>query len=103
MVNPDAVRKLLGDLPGLRMSDIHHVTSFRCYRRTSDDEMQTLIVEIHDAGPDVTPELRYSCMALTEDGRFATGNPGRSIEEALAIVHWGELDQPAKEGWKYWR
>src|SRR5437870_4059510 len=104
MINPDEVRTRLTRLSGLNMDEIYHVTTFRCYRRASSGAMQTVIVEIHDAGPDGPADLRYSCMALAEDGQFATGNPGPSVEVAFAIVHWGELDRPPvdKGDWHYW-
>ena len=105
MISPDAVREQLRRLPGLNMDEIQHVTTFRCYRRTRDGDMQAVIVDVLDAGPDGPADLRYSCKAITEDGRFASGNPGKTITEALAVVHWGNLDQPPEDkgAWTYWR
>jgi hypothetical protein len=104
MLSPDHVRELLLRLPGLNMDEIYHVTTFRCYRRSRETSMQEVIVEILDMGPNAQADLRYSCHASTEDGRFATGNPGKTIDEALAIVHWGDLDRPPQAGTPpHWR
>jgi hypothetical protein len=87
------------------MDEIHHVTTFRCYRRTRAGEVQAVIIDVLDMGLDAPGDLRFSCHAITEDGRFAGGNPGRTLEEALAIVHWNQLDLPPEDtgAWKYWR
>ena len=90
MLSPDNIRAQLLKLPGLNMDEVYHVTTFRCYRRTKAGDTQLVIVEILDMGPQ-HPLVRYHCVALTEDGRFATGNPADSIDVALAIVHWAIL------------
>jgi hypothetical protein len=97
MTSPDQMRALLKRLPGLNFDEIYHVTTFRCYRRTPSNEMQVVIVEIQDLGPE-HPDIRYTCTAISEDKRFATGNPASSIEGALAIVHWGDLEASQSRG-----
>ena len=65
MTSPDDIRKQLKKLAGLNLDEMYHVTSFRCYRRTRNNETQTVIVEIHDGGPEAPADLRYSCHAIT--------------------------------------
>jgi hypothetical protein len=102
MMNPDTIRASLLKQHGLNMEEIYQVTTFRCYRTAANGVPQTVIVNVLDAGPDVPSDLRYSCVALTQEGHFAAGNPGGTIDEALAIVHWGQLDRPP-EHTNYWR
>jgi hypothetical protein len=79
--------------------EVHHKTSFQCFRRAKDGSDQDVTVEIWDAGPDVNPNLRYTCVAKAVDGRSATGNPDFSIDAVLTHVHWSELDaETPKEG-----
>lgn len=73
--------------------EVYHKTSFECSRKAKDGSEQEVLVEILDAGPDVEkPQLRYQCVATTKDGKIATGNPADSIDVALSIVHWHDLD-----------
>ena len=72
--------------------EVYHKTSFECYRKAKDGSEQEVLVEILDAGPDVDPQRRYQCVATTKDGKIATGNPAASIDVALSIVHWHDLD-----------
>ncbi len=46
-------------------------------------------MDILDAGPDVNKQLRYHCVAMSEDGKMASGNPptfgtGSSLAERAA-------------------
>ena len=74
--------------------EVYQKTSFECSRLTSTGTHQTVTVEILDAGSQVNPELRYQCVVTRQDGRQTTGNTASSIEDALSIVHWTELDLP---------
>lgn len=74
------------------MFEVYHKDSFECIRNLGTGEMQTVEVTILDAGPDGDPQLRYRCVATTQDGKMATGNPADSIDMAVMIVHWQELD-----------
>ncbi len=71
--------------------EIYHKTSFWGYRRNAKGEDQTVAVDILDMGSG-TGDNRYSCVATTEDGKMATGNPASSIDVAISIVHWQEFD-----------
>lgn len=72
--------------------EVYHKVSFQCYRKAKDGRVQEVLVEIHDSGPDHSPN-RYHVVATSVDGRSASGNPGDSIDVALAFVHWWELDK----------
>ena len=74
--------------------EVYHKTSFECYRHTKDGGIQTVTVDILDMGPE-KGDLRYTCVAKSEDGRMATGNPARSVDEVLPTVHWFDLDRDA--------
>lgn len=73
--------------------EVYQKTSFVCYRDAKDGSVQEVLVDILDAGIGVEPQLRYSCIARTKDGKVATGNPASSIDAMLSIVHWYKLDQ----------
>jgi hypothetical protein len=77
---------------GIGFSEVYQVHAFECYRTRDDGQMQTVQVRILDAGLSAK-QPRYRCYAKAGDGRNATGNPGDSIEAALAVVHWGDLDR----------
>ncbi len=72
--------------------EVYHKTNFECIRTDKNGRTQTVEVSIFDAGPDVNPQLRYHCVAKTEDGKMATGNPESSIDMLLLHVHWNNLD-----------
>ncbi len=72
--------------------EIYHKTSFWGYRRNANGEKQKVLVDILDMGPEAD-DLRYSCVATTYDGKMATGNHASSIEVAISIVRWDELDK----------
>lgn len=72
--------------------EVHKETSFTCYRTTSSGGQQEIKVTINDMG-DSNSSSRYSCNAVSEDGKFATGNPADTIRMALFNVHWNELDK----------
>ena len=85
----NAVIAYLNKLP--RLSEAAHVTTFKCYRKTADERMQEVTVEIHDAVPEVEG-ARYSCVARSDDGKAASGNPADRVEVVLSSVHWSDLD-----------
>ena len=72
--------------------EIAHKTTFECYRKDKSGNIQNVEVSILDAGPDEKPQLRYHCVARSEDGKMATGNPDSSIDMVLLHVHWNNLD-----------
>ncbi len=66
-------------------------TTFTGYREDKSGNTQKVEVDILDAGPN-RPELRYTCIAQSEDGKMATGNPESTIDMAILGVHWNNLD-----------
>lgn len=70
----------------------YRIASFKCYRYSKGGKVQEVVIDLYDAGPSVSPSLRYSVEVNSDDGRSATGNPDSSIELALDHVHWHELD-----------
>jgi hypothetical protein len=88
MPESDVLKHLLGYG---RFSEAYHVTTFECYRETKDGRNQRVEVRVLDAGPEAA-KLRYSVYATSEDGKAATGNSAETVELAMALVHWGNLD-----------
>ena len=72
--------------------EVYHRTEYTLYRERKGGGVQEVLVEILDAGPS-KQHTRYHVHARSENGATATGNPAESIEVALAIVHWGNLDK----------
>ena len=84
----NAVIAYLNNLP--KLFEATHVTTFKCYRETAGGRTQEVTVEIQDEGPEVEG-ARYSCVARSDDGKAASGNPADRVEVALSFVHWGDL------------
>jgi hypothetical protein len=80
------LKKTIGAFEG------YHTTSFKFHRNMKSGDTQDVTVEILDAGSDVDSQLRYHCIARTEDGKVATGNPASSIDEVISLVQWHKLD-----------
>ena len=72
-----------------------HTTTFRCYQDREIRGTFEVTVTILDGGPGATGG-RYRCVAKSEDGATATGNPDDNLDVVLATVHWGDLDDPVK-------
>jgi predicted RNA binding protein YcfA (HicA-like mRNA interferase family) len=84
--------EMINKLKKVGFFEVYHKTSFECYRERKSGGVQTVTVEVLDAGSSVQPSLRYHIHAIGEDGKKATGNPADSIDVLLATVHWGDLD-----------
>jgi hypothetical protein len=77
-----------------KLFEVNQLTKvFKCYRNDKQGGVQMVTVELYDAGPDSDPQLRYHCVAKTDTGKSASGNPGPSIAVVLATVHWWDLDK----------
>ncbi len=72
--------------------EVRQKTTFTGYRKDKNGDNQEIEVDILDAGPN-EPKVRYTCIARSEDGKMATGNPDSSIEMAILGVHWNNLDK----------
>lgn len=71
--------------------EAYHRTEYVVYRDTASGGVQEIHIEVLDAGPS-KPHIRYQVTATSDEGKKATGNPSESLEVALAIVHWHDLD-----------
>ena len=71
---------------------VYRKIEFVSYRETQDGRDQEIAITILDAGPNSPARLRYQCKARSDDGKHASGNPSESLETALTMVRWGELD-----------
>ena len=89
MNEEDVMKKLKKDAG---FFEIYHKTSFWGYRRNANREEQEVSVDILDMG-EGAGDSRYSCVATTNDGKIATGNLAPSIDVAISIVHWQDLDK----------
>lgn len=74
-----------------RFFELYEVTAYEGYRHRKDDTVQSVTVKVFDAGPTVSPDLRYRIVAEA-DGKLASGNPSHSVDDALVHVHWWDLD-----------
>jgi hypothetical protein len=83
--------KVINRLKAVGFFEVYEKSTFQCYRKKKSGDVQTVTVEILDAGPG--DQARYQCVATGDDGSTATGNPASTIEAVLATVHWGELDR----------
>lgn len=72
-------------------NEAYRRTEYMLYRDNKSGGVQEVRVEILDGGP-AMGNARYHVKATSDDGRVATGNPDKSLETALAIVHWYDLD-----------
>jgi hypothetical protein len=59
------------------------LSTYQFIRNAKSGNIQTVTVDMLDAGQSVDPNLRYHCVARSDDGRTATGNPDSSIEDVL--------------------
>jgi len=73
--------------------EVYKKTTFTGYRHSNGDGEQKVEVEILDAGQS-GGRNRYHCKATAVDsGKVATGNADSSLQTALNILHWSELDK----------
>ncbi len=73
------------------MEDVAEVRVFEGSRKNSKGKSVDVTVKILDMGPS-NPRYRYDCVAVSETGVEARGNGGASLDEAISIVHWNQLD-----------
>ena len=95
-------------VPGTILSDIEQagsldeaylVTTVKGYRRDERDIPQLITVEIWDAGPAPGRNpARYMVLARDDWGREAIGEAAATVEEAIALVPWGDLDREHEDG-----
>jgi hypothetical protein len=80
------LRKTLGVL------GVYRAKTYVAYRNLKDGSVQEVAVEILDAGAEVPAGIRFQCIAKSAAGKSTSGNPASTVEEALSLVHWDDLD-----------
>ena len=88
-MNNEQIMEQLKKVGGLQ--EVYHKTSFWGYRRNAKGEDQKVSVDILDMGQG-SGNRRYHCVVKQDDLKTAPGNEAESIEEAIAIFHWQNLD-----------
>ena len=73
---------------------IYEVTMFEAHRRLPTGRSEPVTIKILDSGESTNPQVRYAVDVTTADGRLATGYNARTVEAALALVQWSDLDRP---------
>jgi hypothetical protein len=75
------------------LTEAYHIHStYVGYHRKPDGTTTKVTVTVYDAGP-ARSGYRYHVDAIADDGARTMGNPAASIEAALGLVHWGDLDK----------
>ncbi len=91
------VAELLGRVKSAAgLFEAYEVRTVTGYRNAKDGGVQEVTIQILDAGPDFGGH-RHQVIATDEQGRSAAGNPMDSIGDALAVVHWSNLDAPIRK------
>jgi hypothetical protein len=67
------------------------IRTYEAHRVSKDGTDHMITVKVTDRGPEEEYD-RYDCEAFSDNGKSASGNSARTIDEALAVVHWYELD-----------
>ncbi len=76
-----------------KVEEIYRVFNFRGHRSDKEGNLETIDIEIRDAGPNIEPQkLRYSCTAISSSGKTATGNSNDNIESVIEHMSWNNLD-----------
>ena len=71
-----------------KIEELYEVKTFTGYRKN-----KSVTVRILDLGSDCeNPLIRFMCEVEQEDGKKATGNNRQSVRDAIAGVHWTDLD-----------
>lgn len=75
------------------MEGVSEIKLFEGYRKNKKNqrEKDEVTVKILDMGPD-HPKNRYACVATSKNGKEATGNSDSTLEGAIGLVHWNNLD-----------
>lgn len=72
--------------------EIYEVTRFEGCRKVRGGETHSIAIEIMDAGPQADSQMRYVCQLKTHDGQTKSSNPEETIEMAISMAHWMDLD-----------
>lgn len=72
--------------------ELSRVTTYKGFRHHKDGGVRDITIEVRDSGKPEDPQ-RWNVKATDKDGRMATGNGAKQLDEALLIVHWYDLDE----------
>jgi hypothetical protein len=72
--------------------EAHYATSFVCFRRRAEGSTEEITVHVLDRGPE-DPATRYLCEVRSESGKRMVGTPCESIDKAISVVQWDDLDR----------
>jgi hypothetical protein len=78
-------------LTGAGFFEAYLEKTFVAYRHLKGGGVQTVTIRVLDAGPK-DPHSRYQCEAKSDNGKGTSGNAMPTIGDALAVVHWYQLD-----------
>ena len=56
-------------------------------------DVKEITIEVLDRGPSY-PNDRFMVDVVDQDGRIAGGSTGETVDVAMQIAHWDELDSP---------
>jgi hypothetical protein len=69
-----------------------HISTYECCRTAANGETQYVTVEIRESrSRDGVP--RFDVEARSDDGKIAKGSGAPTLPEALATLHWSDLDK----------
>lgn len=73
--------------------ELYEIKMFRGYRKDKTGQSKNVDVSVFDMGEDCdNKQARFYCSVIQSDGKTATGNEAATVEEAIEIVHWFDLD-----------
>jgi hypothetical protein len=72
--------------------EAHRATSFICFRRRPEGSTEEITVHVLDRGLQ-DPATRYLCEVRTENGQRIVGVPCESVEKAISVMQWDDLDR----------
>lgn len=91
-MEPEKIAQKLRDSGG--MAEVwHEVERFDCYRETGRGGARKVTVRVIKQVGHKDGHTRYMIDATSEDGKRATGNAQETIDLAIQLTHWGELDR----------
>ena len=61
-----------------------------------------ITIEVLDRGPSY-PSDRFMVEVVDKDGRIAGGSTGETVDVAMQIAHWEELDKPLDQARRVWK
>ena len=94
-IDDKRVTDILLKIPGF--FETYRKKTFTAARHRKDGGEEMVTIEVTDGGPSAE-DTRFSCVATSAGGKVCSGNSASTIEQALATVHWWELDKVGTAG-----